>query len=255
MKAPERKLVIKPLRSKPKLPEDFETSSWDRLEEAVRAVQGTRPVSCSLEELYHAVENLCVHNLAPKVYPQLQELCDQHAKSMIDQLASRSSLDALPFLEHVGRTWDQYCSQLLLIRQIFLYLDRTYVLATSNTRSIFDMGLQLFHTHLSAHPDVERKLVDGLLGMIEAERNGEAVDRMLLKDLLRMLSSLSMYADAFQWPFLERSKRYFAEEGVRLIQVTTITFFALLYLHAHTHTCTHIIPPPPNNSIPKNNRN
>ena len=213
-----KKLIIKPLRLQPKLPDDFESSNWDRLRDAVCAVQSARPVSCSLEELYTAVENLCVHNLAAKVYPQLQGLCDHHAETMITSLASRSSLDALAFLDHVGRTWERYCSQLLLIRQIFLYLDRTYVLTSSPTRSLFDMGLQLFRTHLSKHPEVERKLVDGLLALIDAERNGEAVDRVLLKDLLRMMSNLAMYADAFQWPFLDRSARYFTAEGERLIQ-------------------------------------
>ena len=219
-KPAEKKLVIKPLRLKPKLPDNFESSNWDRLEDAVRAVQCARPVSCSLEELYNAVENLCVHNLAAKVYPQLQELCDQHAQTMINSLASWSSLDAIAFLDHVGRTWEQYCSQLLLIRQIFLYLDRTYTLTSSSTRSLFDMGLQLFRAHLGRHPDVERKLVEGLLAMVDAERNGEAVERGLLKDLLRMMSSLGMYAEAFQWPFLTRAERYFNAEGDRLIQVS-----------------------------------
>lgn len=223
MKAPEKKLVIKPLRLQPKLPDDFESSNWELLGNAVRAVQCARPVSCSLEELYHAVENLCVHNLAAKVYPQLQELCDQHAQTMINSLASWASLDAVAFLEHVGRTWEQYCSQLLLIRQIFLYLDRTYVLSSSSTRSLFDMGLQLFRAHMRQHPDVERKLIDGLLALVDAERNGEAVDRGLLKELLRMLSNLGVYGDSFQWPFLDRAARYFAAEGERLIQVSKNT--------------------------------
>jgi cullin-4 len=214
---PVKKLVIKPLRLQPKLPDDFESSNWIRLRDAVSAVQSAHPVSCSLEELYTAVENLCVHKLAAKIYPQLQGLCDQHAETMINSLASRSSLDALAFLDHVGRTWERYCSQLLLVRQIFLYLDRTYVLTSSPTRSLFDMGLQLFRAHLGRHPEVERKLVDGLLALIDAERNGEAVDRGLLKELLRMTSNLAMYGDSFQWPFLDRSARYFTAEGERLI--------------------------------------
>lgn len=218
MKVAAKKLVIKPLRLQLKLPDDFESSNWDRLRDAVSAVQSARPVSCSLEELYTAVENLCVHNMAAKVYPQLQGLYDHHAETMISSLASRSSLDALAFLDHVGRTWELYCSQLLLIRQIFLYLDRTYVLASSPTRSLFDMGLQLFRAHLGRHSEVERKLVDGLLALIDAERNGEAVDRGLLKELLRMTSNLAMYGDSFQWPFLDRSARYFTAEGERLIQ-------------------------------------
>ena len=43
---------------------------------------------------------------------------------------------------------------MLTIRQIFLYLDRTYVISTSSVRSLFEMGLQLFGGHLARHPEV-----------------------------------------------------------------------------------------------------
>lgn len=214
-----KKLIIKPLKLKPKLPTDFESTNWERLQQAIHAVQAASPVSCSLEQLYQSVEDLCVHNLGSKLYAHLQEECDQHALHTLNKLASWSSLDAVAFLEHVSRAWDCFCSQLLLIRQIFLYLDRTYVLASSSARSIFDMGLHLFRTHLALHPEVERKGVEGLLVLIDAERKGEAVDRTLVRDLLRMLSSLGMYTQAFEGAFLAHSSRFYAAEGEQLIKV------------------------------------
>ena len=54
----------------------------------------------------------------------------------------------------VERTWEDLCSQLLTVRQIFLYLDRSYVISASGVRSLFEMGLQLFRSHLAAHPEV-----------------------------------------------------------------------------------------------------
>ena len=56
----------------------------------------------------------------------------------------------------VEKTWEDLCAQMLTIRQIFLYLDRSYVIAASGVRSLFEMGLQLFRTHLAAHPEVTR---------------------------------------------------------------------------------------------------
>jgi len=156
-KTSERKLVIKPLRRQPQLPEDFEAQNWGRLRDAVRAVQLAAPVACSLEALYRAVEDLCLHKLAPKLCKQLQEECDHHASSELSKLDSWAALDAVAFLHHLGRCWASYCSQMLLIRQIFLYLDRTYVLENSETRSLFDMGLQLFRNHLGEHPEVRRR--------------------------------------------------------------------------------------------------
>lgn len=45
---------------------------------------------------------------------------------------------------------------------------------------------------------VQTRIVDGLLLLIEKERQGDTVDRTLLKSLLRMLSDLQIYRDAFE---------------------------------------------------------
>lgn len=55
----------------------------DCLQAAVHAVQQHTPVSCSLEELYRAVEDMCLHKLAPKLYGLLQEECNQHSAQQV----------------------------------------------------------------------------------------------------------------------------------------------------------------------------
>ena len=54
------------------------------------------------------------------------------------------------------------------------------------------MGLDLFRNHIVGHHIVQSRTVDGLLQLIDRERNGEAVDRGRLKSLLRMLSDLQV---------------------------------------------------------------
>lgn len=54
------------------------------------------------------------------------------------------------------------------------------------------MGLELFRTHVMFHPLVQKRTVDGILQLIKRERTGEAVDRQLIKSLLRMLSDLQV---------------------------------------------------------------
>ena len=49
---------------------------------------------------------------------------------------------------------------------------------------------------------VQTRTVDGILMLIEQERHGDMVDRSLLKSLLRMLSDLQIYKDAFEKKFL-----------------------------------------------------
>jgi cullin 4 len=55
-----------------------------------------------------------------------------------------------------------------------------------------DLGLELFRTHIVTNPVVQSRLINGILLLIERERNGEAVDRQLLKSLLRMLCDLQV---------------------------------------------------------------
>ena len=55
-----------------------------------------------------------------------------------------------------------------------------------------DLGLELFRQHVVKHAIVESRTIGGVLYLIERERNGEAIDRQLLKSLLRMLSDLQV---------------------------------------------------------------
>ena len=72
----------------------------------------------------------------------------------MQQLASNQTTSPQLFLEQMNQCWQDHCSQMLTIRSIFLYLDRTYVISDSAVRSIFDMGLRLFRLHLATHPEV-----------------------------------------------------------------------------------------------------
>uniref|UniRef100_A0A8C9TIS8 Cullin 4A n=1 Tax=Scleropages formosus TaxID=113540 RepID=A0A8C9TIS8_SCLFO len=124
------------------------------------------------------------------------------------------------------RCWQDHCRQTIMIRSIFLFLDRTYVLQNSLLPSICDFcghsyrdtGLELFRTHIISDRAVQTRTVDGILEQIERERNGEAIDRSLLRNLLSMLSDLQVYKDSFEQKFLMDTNRLYAAEGQRLMQ-------------------------------------
>lgn len=42
-------------------------------------------------------------------------------------------------------------------------------------KSLWEMGLQIFRTHLNQRAEVSRKTVQGLLTLVEKERNGDQV--------------------------------------------------------------------------------
>uniref|UniRef100_A0A3B4AU85 Cullin family profile domain-containing protein n=1 Tax=Periophthalmus magnuspinnatus TaxID=409849 RepID=A0A3B4AU85_9GOBI len=202
-----KKLVIKNFKEKPKLPENYTQETWQKLKEAVEAIQNSTSIKYNLEELYQAVENLCSHKISAKLYKQLRAVCEDHIKAQIDQFRE------YPFtIIKIDKCWQDHCRQMIMIRSIFLFLDRTYVLQNSMLPSIWDMGLELFRFYIISDVKVQSKTIDGILLLIERERNGEAIDRSLLRSL-HILKT-----DSFEQRFLEETNRLYAAEGQRLMQ-------------------------------------
>lgn len=212
-----KKLVIKNFKDRPKLAENYTEDTWLKLRDAVGAIQNSTSIKYNLEELYQAVENLCSYKVSPTLYKQLRQVCEDHVQAQIHQFREES-LDNLSFLKRMNRCWQDHCRQTIMIRSIFLFLDRTYVLQNSLLPSIWDTGLELFRTHIVSDSAVQKRTVEGILEQIELERNGETVDRSLLRSLLGMLSDLQVYKDSFEERFLSETNRLYAAEGQRLMQ-------------------------------------
>uniref|UniRef100_A0A3Q1EII9 Cullin 4A n=1 Tax=Acanthochromis polyacanthus TaxID=80966 RepID=A0A3Q1EII9_9TELE len=215
-----KKLVIKNFKDRPKLAENYTEDTWLKLRDAVGAIQNSTSIKYNLEELYQAVENLCSYKVSPTLYKQLRQVCEDHVQAQIHQFREYPffSLDNLSFLKRMNRCWQDHCRQTIMIRSIFLFLDRTYVLQNSLLPSIWDTGLELFRTHIVSDSAVQKRTVEGILEQIELERNGETVDRSLLRSLLGMLSDLQVYKDSFEERFLTETNRLYAAEGQRLMQ-------------------------------------
>ncbi|KAL6282644.1 hypothetical protein ACE6H2_013573 [Prunus campanulata] len=183
---PTKKLVIKLLKAKPTLPTNFEEETWAKLKSAICAIFLKKPDSCDSEKLYQAVNDLCLHKMGGSLYQRIEKECERHIAAALQSLVGQSP-DLVVFLSLVERCWQDLCDQMLMIRGIALYLDRTYVKQTPNVRSLWDMGLQLFRKHLSLSPEVEHKTVTGLLRLIEKES----------------LSLCTMMTYAYHWRFLD----------------------------------------------------
>ncbi|KAF2305428.1 hypothetical protein GH714_005201 [Hevea brasiliensis] len=231
--------------AKPTLPAHFEVDTWAKLQSAIKAIFLKQPDSCDLEKLYQAVNDLCLHKMGGNLYQRIEKECEAHISSVLQSLVGQSP-DLVVFLSLVERCWQDLCDQMLMIRGIALYLDRTYVKQTPNVRSLWDMGLHLFRKHLALSPEVEHKTVTGLLRMIERKgsytcslqhhvhirleniqlksyvRLGESVDRTLLNHLLKMFTALGIYAESFERPFLDCTSEFYAAEGMKYMQQSDV---------------------------------
>ena len=122
-----KKLVIKNFREKPKLPENYQEETWKKLKEAVAAIHNSTAIRYSLEELYQAVENMCSHKMSVTLYENLKSQCESHVETKLPQFTGDITESVL-FLKNIDQCWQAHCRQMIMIRSIFLFLDRTYVL-------------------------------------------------------------------------------------------------------------------------------
>ncbi|GAB5032854.1 ubiquitin-protein cullin 4 [Nannochloropsis oceanica] len=248
-----KKMVIRPFKVQPKLPENFEETTWETLRRAVVAVQSKEAMAISHEELYRAVEDMCVHKMGGRLYDHLKEECMRHVAGAVGALAATGGgmggmVDQALFLERVDDVWQDHCEHMLTIRSIFLYLDRSYVMQVQGLQPIWEMGLTLFRLQLAAQGraagsvaaaaaaataggratgggGLEIKIIKGLLVLIERQRNGESVNQALLRSLVKMLGSLGLYKPLFLKAFLEDTERYFAAEGVKKMESLDVVAF------------------------------
>jgi cullin-4 len=111
----------------------------------------------------------------------------------------------------MNKTWQDHGRHMIMIRSIFLYLDRTFVLQSSGISTLWDMGLNLFHQIIS-------RITEGILLKIEKERKGEIIDRILLKSLIRMFTEMQIYQDTFEATFINVTSQFYKAEALEYIQ-------------------------------------
>ncbi|KAL7753697.1 hypothetical protein RI367_000628 [Sorochytrium milnesiophthora] len=225
-----KKLVIRDLKVKPVLPPDFEQNTWQKLHTAILAIEEQRPVSISQEELYKACESLCHHKFAASLLQKLQAEIRQHVSRLQRKMLGDLSVNE-DFLRAFSVVWTQYCQQMSMIRSIFLYLDRTYVLQ-SRSMPIWDYALHVFKEILLEPTDVQssilrKKLVTGTLHLIEQERRGESVQQGLLKSNVRMLVDLQLYLTAFEPVLIGVTNSFYAVEASNKIDELNVSEYLI----------------------------
>lgn len=177
-----------------------------------------------------------MHKFAPQLYELLRSTCDAQIESEIASLPLSNACDIDTFLKSVETIWHRHCSHMLRIRSIFLYLDRTYIVQgaaisskhdsihtnsgsgrSDAARSFWDMGLALFRKHFSTTRDIQDRTVTGVLKLVDRERDGDAIDNSMLKNLLAMFSAVGTYDVVLEKAFLAATDRYYRTESTRLI--------------------------------------
>lgn len=224
-----KKLTIKNFRKKNDDVADLMTSGWLTLEASINAIQTKQHFTTNLEQLYKVVESLCEHKMARSTYDKLLDNVRRWVRGFRSDLNEKSASGGVEFMKAMENLWSDYCEQMILIRNVFLYLDRTFILENIDESPIWESSLAIFREEIILYSCVLKKLVNGILDCIARERVGDQIDRSLLRALFRMLRTLDLYKQCFEEEFLACTSVYYTQEGQSLVRTLETVDF-LLYI-------------------------
>ena len=207
-----KKLVVKNL--KPSTNWDSKAyleKIWGQLDEALARVFKDGHDGFSREDLYRGVESVCKQGGASTLFSRLEERCRTHVeRDMGEPLLATANKDNVSVLRAVLQQWQRWKEQMVTIRAIFFFLDRSYLLSSSKP-TLSELTPQLFRDIVFSNPSLKPKVIDGACDLVASARTGsDGMQESLFKGAVNMFHELSVYTASFEPRFLQLTQDYIA---------------------------------------------
>jgi cullin 3 len=237
--------------------------TWSELEPCFRQIHEKEASELSYEELFRKAYAVVLKKSAEDYYDKLLEferiwLSRTVQSRVLEKLSPELTLAAYgglstatfsptdrriageSLLNALRAEWSDQILCLNMISDVSLYLERTW--CTENRKPpIFTAGIQLFRDHVlkAATPTIHGQettqlhtvlavVVNTMLDQIQMERDGDIVDKSMLKGCTQMLEGMyllrietedqKLYRQCFEPQFLEASRQFYSQESERLLQ-------------------------------------
>ena len=227
------KFVIQPFKHNQQMDEEYANKTWQTLHNAIHEIHKQNASGLSFEELYRNAYNMVLHKFGDKLYQGLSDTITAHLRTVAEHVQTANDTE---FLSELKDKWDKHKISSIMIRDILMYMDRTYVVAQKKV-AVYERGLHIFRDEvvtltltLTTDPDpnpnpnpnqvvrnprVKDRLLEMLLNLVARERAGEMIPRGLIKTITGMLFELGLevYSKDFEQPFLQRSADFYKIES------------------------------------------
>jgi len=221
-----KRFNIKPFRAHVPMDRTVASQTWEALANAIDEIYNRNASQLSFEELYRNAYNLVLHKHGTLLYEGVSDKLSSHLLATVERVAEvpDSSL-----LEEISKTWKEHQITMIMVRDILMYMDRTYI-KQQRRRPIYELGLHLFRITVWDHPRIQPRVTELLLTTIASERAGLLTDdRSLLKNNLGMLLELgqadssNVYERDFESLFLGTTQEFYRVESMDYLSKTTAT--------------------------------
>eukprot|EP00732_Lithocolla_globosa_P002391 Lithocolla_globosa_v1_NODE_1552_length_2491_cov_65.954023.p1 type:complete len:764 gc:universal NODE_1552_length_2491_cov_65.954023:2381-90(-) len=170
-----------------------------------------------------------------ELYDHLRSFFIEHMKNLRE--AARGQMDE-NLLIYYNAQWAQYTRSSEVNHKLFMYLNRHFVKrgkdeGRDNVYEVYTMALVCWNQTLFS--ELKESICNAVLALIEKERNGELVNTSLLNGVISSYvslgldhsdsskTSLDLYRDLFEKPFIEATERYYTHESQKFLSMNPVT--------------------------------
>jgi len=225
---------------------DFK-ASWDKLNDGLHliiqvkrgiALEDGRKISfAEWMGLYNLVVSWCTVTEDKKkdeLYQNLTKFFETVVEEEYGELKTKRGFVLLKEYLHRMENFSQAAK---MITNIFAYMARYYIPSQQQNqgaglevRPVLEAALVRWRS--KAYEPLKNKLLDALLQLVTAERDGEKVDKTLLSNMVQGYikiglppaeNPVSYYKKEFQDPFIKATKDYYIAESDAFIQANTVS--------------------------------
>ncbi|KAL9101665.1 MAG: hypothetical protein Q9163_003104 [Psora crenata] len=235
---------------------DFD-ESWNILRSALREIHSKNASRLSFEELYRHAYKLVLKKKADLLYEKVKDFEQSWlAETVHPRIASTLTIDLLipnseggttiatvnekkaegeKLLRSLKEAWEDYNLCVNMITAVLMYMERVYCrdfrkpsILTTSMGQFRDFVLRTpLHSQQGHEYTIAHILNTVILDQIRMEREGDIIDRALLKSCVYMLEDLyetededesaKLYLTSFEPEFLSASKDFYQKEGASLL--------------------------------------
>lgn len=195
---------------------------WTSLSVAIDQIFTQKTSTLSFNELYNYGYQLVIHKHGDLLYTGVQNTVKAHLLELL-QVVSNTPNEGL--LSAVKHTWDEFKTTSHNLKDILMYLDRTWVTQQKKV-PVATLMVQVFRDVIVLNPDVSGRLRGLVLENVQQERMGVLIDRELMKAVLSMLDDLGpdgqdVYESYFEAPFLAATRAFYRRLSQEYLEQNT----------------------------------
>ncbi|KAI4364426.1 hypothetical protein MLD38_020519 [Melastoma candidum] len=197
---------------------------WEIMEKGItklkNILEGRPETQFSSEDymmLYTTIYNMCTqkppHDYSQQLYDKYKEAFEEYITSSVLPCL-RERHDEFMLRELVKR-WVNHKVMVRWLSRFFYYLDR-YFIARRSLPPLNEVGLMCFRELV--YQELKIKARDAVISLIDQEREGEQIDRALLKNVLDIFVEIGMgqmedYENDFEEAMLKDTAAYYSRKA------------------------------------------